>query len=334
MSLRLQAEINHLGQGYAILDTGLRVPGCLPQTGLVAVRPGCMSRSGRPARGAGRPRAEPVTTSGASTGPSRRGCKLARRTRQRDIADHPQRRHHQLSAHRHPFSILYNRTNNDLDPTRAIASMARDAVVQRRAVRRFLHRLASHRAHLRRPRRAGTDGAGHRGSLGSEPSASAAFLPDKFFYAGAGARYAASSIQSAGRAMRSTTRSAGQRRRGRASNCASASAGRSGPWRSSMRGSSYPYFFPDFAVCATGWRIPVSVTAPTSGRCALDVGFPVNRREGDPRSASVSAWDRPFDALAPSHSQRSLSASSPSRRSLVRCRPCQQRALSPLVSDR
>ena len=284
-SLRLSAEINHLGQGYAILDTGFafraafRKPDWwlsgqdarLEAAGLREVLDAYTRKAVTTYAGLDRVFSPRLQARGGLAG------EISQITRNGVTINY------QLIGL--PFSILYNRTNNDLDPTRgyridgevtpwfSVGPSGDFFTVLRLTGRTYVDLAEPGRTVL-----------ATRGSLGSEPAISIGGIPpDKFFYAGGGGSVRGFVFQSAG------PRDAFNNPLGGAS-VVEASVelrqriGRSfGAVAFVDAGSSYPYFFPDFSLFAPRVGAGAGFRYYTDfGPVRLDVGFPVNRREGDP----------------------------------------------------
>jgi translocation and assembly module TamA len=281
-SLRLSAEINHLGQGYAILDTGFAFR--------AAFRKPDWWLSGQDARleaAALREVLDAYTRKAATTyagfdrviSPritARLGLagELSRITRNGITMDY------QLIGL--PFSILYNRANSDVDPTKGYRIdvdvtpwvATTDFFTVLRVTGRSYFDLAE----------PGRTVLATRASLGSEPAISIGGIPpDKYFYAGGGGSVRGFVYQSAG------LRDAFNNPLGGASVVEASVELRQrigkafGAVAFVDAGSSYPYFFPDFSLFAPRVGAGAGIRYYTDfGPVRVDVGFPVNRREGDP----------------------------------------------------
>ena len=185
-----------------------------------------------------------------------------------------------------PASVLMNKANSDVDPTQRLPPPAR-----RRALRRCRpqQRLLLHPPSDRRAATstwASPAAACWRcapRSAPSPPSTSPTSRRTSCSMPAAAARCAASSIRARARATPSTIRWAAPASSRRASSSASASANPSARWPSSMPAAPIP------ACCPTSRSsrrasAPASAcaTTPSFGPVRLDVGFPLNRRAGDP----------------------------------------------------
>jgi translocation and assembly module TamA len=281
-SLRLSAEINHLGQGYAILDTGFafraafRKPDWwlsgqdarLEAAGLREVLDAYTRRAVTAYAGFDRTFSPRLQARVGLAG------ELSRITRNGITMDY------QLIGL--PFSILYNRANSDVDPTKGYRidfDMTpwignTDFFTVLRVTGRTYFDLGE----------PGRTVLATRASLGSEPAISIGGIPpDKFFYAGGGGSVRGFVYQSAG------LRDAFNNPLGGAS-VVEASVelrqriGKSfGAVAFVDAGSAYPYFFPDFSLFAPRVGAGAGVRYYTDfGPVRVDVGFPLNRREGDP----------------------------------------------------
>lgn len=281
-SLRLSAEINHIGQGYAILDTGFafraafRKPDWwlsgqdarLEAAGLREVLDAYTRRAVTTYAGFDRTFSPRLQARVGLTG------ELSRITRNGITMDY------QLIGL--PFSILYNRANSDVDPTKGyridfdvtpwIGNT--DFFTVMRLTGRTYFDLAT----------PGRTVLATRASLGSEPAISIGGIPpDKFFYAGGGGSVRGFVYQSAG------PRDAFNNPLGGAS-VVEASVelrqriGKSfGAVAFVDAGSAYPYFFPDLSLFAPRVGAGAGIRYYTDfGPVRVDVGFPLNRREGDP----------------------------------------------------
>ena len=298
-SLRLTAELTHIGQGYAILDTGFAFR--------AAFRKPDYWLGGQDARleAAGLREVLDAYTRNAVTAyagfdrtfsprwQARLGIagELSRITRNGITMDY------QLVGL--PLSILYNHANSDLNPTEGYRIdldvtpwvYSRDFftvirltgrhyfdIGERRPQRARHTRLVRHRArdqHRRHSTRQAT----------SMPAAAA--------------RCAASSTNPPARATPSTTRWAAPASSRPTSSSASASASRGARWRSSMPAAPIPISCPT-SRCSRRASAPASAcaTTPTSGRCASMSACRSTGARAIRRSASMSAWARPSDARA------------------------------------
>ncbi|MFO1157987.1 MAG: autotransporter assembly complex family protein [Reyranellaceae bacterium] len=284
-SLRLQAEINHIGQGYAILDTGFafrtafRKPDWwlsgqdarLDAAGLREVLDAYTRRAVTFSGGLDRAFSPRLTLRGGLAN------EISRITRNGVTMDY--------LLFGIPISLLYNRANSTTDPTKGYridldvtpwisAGPSGDFFTVMRVTGRSYFDLAE----------PGRTVLATRASLGSEPAISIGGIPpDKYFYAGGGGSVRGFVYQSAG------LRDAFNNPLGGASIIEASvelrqRIGKSfGAAAFVDAGSSYPYFFPDFSLFAP--RIGAGLGAryyTDFGPVRLDVGFPLNRREGDP----------------------------------------------------
>lgn len=181
-----------------------------------------------------------------------------------------------------PISVLYNNANSDLNPTKGYRIdldvtpwvYSRDFFTVIRATGRTYFDLA----------KPGRSVLALRASLGTEPAVSIGGIPpDKLFYAGGGGSVRGFTYQSAG------PRDAFNNPLGGASVFEANVEFRQRIWESFGAvafvdaGSAYPWFFPDFSIFAPRVGAGVGIRYYTDfGPIRLDVGFPVNRREGDP----------------------------------------------------
>ena len=281
-SLRLSAEINHIGQGMAILDTGFafraafRKPDWwlggqdarLEASGLREVLDAYTRNAVVAYAGLDRvfsPRWQ------ARLGLSSEISKITRNGITMDYA--------LLGL---PLSVLYNRANSDTDPTRGyrvdldITPWVYDRdffTVMRVTGRSYLDLAEPGRTVL-----------ATRLSLGTEPAISIGGIPpDKLFYAGGGGSVRGFVYQSAG-PRDNFNNPLGGASLFEASVEVRQRIGQSwGAVAFVDAGSAYPYFVPDFS------QLPPRVGAGVGARyytdfgpVRVDVGFPLNRRDGDP----------------------------------------------------
>lgn len=281
-SLRLTAELTHIGQGYAILDTGFAFR--------AAFRKPDWWLAGQDARleAAGLREVLDAYTRNAVTvyagfdrtfsprWQARLGIagELSRITRNGITMDY--------DLVGLPLSILYNHANSDLNPT---AGYRIDLDVTPWVYSRdFFTVIRLTGRHYFDFSEDGRSVLATRASLGSEPAISIGGIPpDKYFYAGGGGSVRGFVYQSAG------PRDAFNNPLGGASVVEAnvefrQRIGKSwGAVAFVDAGSAYPYFFPDFSLFAP--RIGAGVGAryyTDFGPVRVDVGFPLNRREGDP----------------------------------------------------
>lgn len=284
-SLRLSAEINHLGQGYAILDTGFAFR--------AAFRKPDWWRPGQDLR------VEAAALREVLDAYTRKGLTFGAGF-DRTVSPHFQVRaglaFEWANILRNgvdatyvmwglPVSLLWNRANSDLDPTRGWR-LQLDATpwvdtglggnfftVLRLTGRGYLDLAEPGRTVL-----------ATRASIGSEPAISIGGIPpDKLFYAGGGGSVRGFVYQSAG------PRDAFNNPLGGASVVEASVELRQRLFESFGAvafvdvGSAYPDFLPDFSLFAPRVGAGVGIRYYTDfGPLRLDVGFPVNRREGDP----------------------------------------------------
>jgi len=282
-SLRLSAEVNHIGQqGYSVFDTGFafraafRKPDWwlsgqdarLEAAGLREVLDAYTRNAVTTYAGFDRVFSPRLTVRAGLAG------EMSRITRNGITVDY------QLIGL--PFSLLYNRANSDVDPTRGYRIDA-EVTPWLSAIDFFTVLRLTGRTYfdLGQP---GRTVLAARGSLGSEPAISIGGIPpDKFFYAGGGGSVRGFVFQSAG------PRDAFNNPLGGASVVEASLELRQrigesfGVVAFVDAGSAYPYFFPDFSLLAPRIGAGAGIRYYTDfGPVRLDVGFPVNRREGDP----------------------------------------------------
>ncbi len=281
-SLRLTAELTHIGQGYAILDTGFAFR--------AAFRKPDWWLAGQDARleAAGLREVLDAYTRNAVTAyagfdrtysprwQARLGIagEASRITRNGITMDY------QLVGL--PLSILYNRANSDLNPTEGYR-LDLD-VTPWVYSRNFFTVFRLTGRHYFDVSKDGRSVVATRASLGSEPAISiGAIPPDKYFYAGGGGSVRGFVFQSAGPRDNFNNPLGG-------ASLVEASAefrqriGKSwGAVAFVDAGSAYPYFVPDFSQFAPRVGAGVGARYYTDfGPVRVDVGFPLNRRDGDP----------------------------------------------------
>jgi translocation and assembly module TamA len=281
-SLRLTAELTHIGQGYAILDTGFAFR--------AAFRKPDWWLSGQDARleAAGLREVLDAYTRNAVTAyagfdrtfsprwQARLGFagELSRITRNGITMDY------QLVGL--PLSILYNHANSDLNPTEGYRIDL--DVTPWVYSRNFFTVIRLTGRHYFDFSEDGRSVLATRASIGSEPAISiGAIPPDKYFYAGGGGSVRGFVYQSAGPRDNFNNPLGG-------ASVIEASVefrqrfGKS--WGAAAfvdAGSAYPYFLPDFSLFAPRVGAGVGARYYTDfGPVRVDVGFPLNRREGDP----------------------------------------------------
>ena len=281
-SLRLTAELTHIGQGYAILDTGFAFR--------AAFRKPDWWLAGQDARleAAGLREVLDAYTRNAVTAyagfdrtfsprwQARLGIagELSRITRNGITMDY------QLVGL--PLSVLYNHANSDLDPTEGYRIdldvtpwvYSRDFFTVIRVTGRHYFDFSED----------GRSVLATRASFGTEPAISIGGIPpDKYFYAGGGGSVRGFAYQSAGPRDNFNNPLGG-------ASVIEASVefrqriGKSwGAVAFVDAGSAYPYFLPDFSLFAPRVGAGVGARYYTDfGPVRVDVGFPLTRREGDP----------------------------------------------------
>lgn len=281
-SLRLTAELTHIGQGYAILDTGFAFR--------AAFRKPDWWLAGQDARleAAGLREVLDAYTRNAVTAyagfdrtysprwQARLGIagEASRITRNGITMDY------QLVGL--PLSILYNRANSDLNPTEGYR-LDLD-VTPWVYSRNFFTVFRLTGRHYYDFSKEGRSVLATRASLGSEPAISiGAIPPDKYFYSGGGGSVRGFVFQSAG------PRDNFNNPLGGASLVEGSVEFRQRIGKSwgavgfVDAGSAYPYFMPDFSLFAPRVGAGVGARYYTDfGPVRVDVGFPLNRRDGDP----------------------------------------------------
>jgi translocation and assembly module TamA len=281
-SLRLTAELTHIGQGYAILDTGFAFR--------AAFRKPDWWLAGQDARleAAGLREVLDAYTRNAVTAYAGFDRVFSPRWRaQLGFAGEASRitrngitMDYQLVGL--PLSILYNHANSDLNPTEGYRIdfditpwvYSRDFFTVMRLTGRYYYDFSEN----------GRSVIATRASLGSEPAISIGGIPpDKYFYAGGGGSVRGFVYQSAG------PRDAFNNPLGGASVVETSVEFRQRIGKSwgavafVDAGSAYPYFFPDVSLFAPRVGAGVGARYYTDfGPVRVDVGFPLNRREGDP----------------------------------------------------
>lgn len=281
-SLRLTAELTHIGQGYAILDTGFAFR--------AAFRKPDWWLSGQDARleAAGLREVLDAYTRNAVTAyagidrtfsprwQARLGLagELSRITRNGITMDY--------DLVGMPLSILYNHANSDLDPTEGYrVDLDVTPWVYSRDFFTVIRLTGRHYLDIGEP---GRSVLATRGSLGTEPAISIGGIPpDKLFYAGGGGSVRGFVYQSAGPRDNFNNPLGGasvveanvefRQRIGKS-------------WGAVAfvdAGSAYPDFMPDFGLFAPRVGAGLGARYYTDfGPVRVDVGFPLNRREGDP----------------------------------------------------
>ena len=281
-SLRLSAEINHIGQGMAILDTGFAFR--------AAFRKPDWWLGGQDARleAAGLREVLDAYTRNAVTAyagldrvfsprwQARLGLasEISKITRNGITMDYAL-----LGL---PLSVLYNRANSDTDPTKGYRidldvtpwGYDRDFFTVMRVTGRSYLDLAE----------PGRTVLASRLSLGTEPAVSIGGIPpDKLFYAGGGGSVRGFVYQSAG-PRDNFNNPLGGASLFEASVEFRQRIGQSwGAVAFVDAGSAYPYFIPDFSTLPPRVGAGVGARYYTDfGPVRVDVGFPLNRRDGDP----------------------------------------------------
>jgi translocation and assembly module TamA len=281
-SLRLTAELTHIGQGYAILDTGFAFR--------AAFRKPDWWLSGQDARleaAALREVLDAYTRNAVTayagfdrTFSPRWQARLGLAGEASRITRNGITMDYQLVGL--PLSILYNHANSDLNPTEGYRV---DLDVTPWAYsRNFFTVIRLTGRHYFDVGEPGRSVLATRASLGSEPAISiGAIPPDKYFYAGGGGSVRGFVYQSAGPRDNFNNPLGGaslfeanvefRQRIGKS-------------WGAVAfvdAGSAYPYFMPDFSLFAPRVGAGLGARYYTDfGPVRVDVGFPLNRREGDP----------------------------------------------------
>ncbi|CAN5837647.1 autotransporter assembly complex family protein [soil metagenome] len=281
-SLRLSAELNHIGQGAAIRDTGFGFNAAFRKPDLWI-----SGQDGRLEAGAIREvltayTRKAVTVYGgldrtySPRWQARAGLagEISQITRNGVTMDY--------ALVGVPLKVLYNHANSDLDPTEGYRIdfditpwvYSRDFfTVLRLTGRNYLDLGAPGRSVL-----------ATRASFGSEPAISIGGIPpDKLFYAGGGGSVRGFVFQSAG------PRDAYNNPLGGASVVEANVEFRQrfgqswGAWAFIDAGSAYPDYLPDFGLFAPRVGAGVGARYYTGfGPVRVDVAVPLNKREGDP----------------------------------------------------
>lgn len=281
-SLRLSAEINHIGQGLAILDTGFAFRAAFRKPDWwMAGQDARLEASGLREVLDAYTRNAVVAYGGldrvfSSRWQARLGLsgEISKITRNGVTMDY--------GLVGVPLSVLYNRANSDTDPTRGYRVdlditpwvYDRDFFTVMRVTGRSYFDLAE----------PGRTVLASRLSLGTEPAISIGGIPpDKLFYAGGGGSVRGFVYQSAG-PRDNFNNPLGGASLFEASVEVRQRIGQSwGAVAFVDAGSAYPYFFPDFAQLAPRVGAGVGARYYTDfGPVRVDVGFPLNRRDGDP----------------------------------------------------
>jgi translocation and assembly module TamA len=281
-SLRLTAELTHIGEGLAILDTGFafraafRKPDWwLPEQDLRMEAAGLREVLNAYTRNA-------VTAYGGldrTFSPHWQGRlglagELSHITRNGITMDY--------ALVGVPLSVLYNRANSDLDPSEGYRlDLDVTPWVYSRDFFSVIRLTGRNYFDLGEP---GRSVLATRASLGTEPAISIGGIPpDKLFYAGGGGSVRGFVYQSAG------PRDAFNNPLGGASVVEASVEFRQRIGKSwgavafVDAGSAYPGFFPDFSLFAPRVGAGVGLRYYTDfGPVRADVGLPLNRRDGDP----------------------------------------------------
>lgn len=281
-SLRLTAEINHIGQGLAILDTGFGFRAAFRKPDF------WLSQQDMRLEAAGLREVLDAYTRNAVTAYAGFDRTFSPRWQARlGISGEISRITRNGITMNYglvglPLSVLYNHTDNDLDPTQGYrvdldvtpwVYSADFFTVIRLTGRNYLD--------LGEP---GRTVLATRASLGTEPAVSIGGIPpDKLFYAGGGGSVRGFVYQSAG-PRDNFNNPLGGASVIEASIELRQRIGQSwGAVAFVDAGSAYPYFFPDFSLYAPRVGAGLGVRYYTDfGPVRLDVGLPLNRRSGDP----------------------------------------------------
>jgi translocation and assembly module TamA len=281
-SLRLTAELNHIGQGYAILDTGFAFRAAFrkPDWWL-------SGQDGRLEAAALREVLDAYTRSAVTayagfdrTFSPRWQAKLGLAGELSRITRNGITMDYQLVGL--PLSILYNHANSDLNPTEGYrVDLDITPWVYSRDFFTVIRLTGRHYFDIGEP---GRSVLATRASIGSEPAVSIGGIPpDKYFYAGGGGSVRGFVYQSAGPRDNFNNPLGGasvveaniefRQRFGKS-------------WGAVAfvdAGSAYPYFMPDFGLFAPRVGAGLGLRYYTDfGPVRVDVGMPLNRREGDP----------------------------------------------------
>lgn len=281
-SLRLSAELNNIGEGYAIQNTGFAFNAAFRKPDWwLAGQDARLEASGSREVYDAYTRNAVIAYAGLDRAISSKwrarigfSGEISQITRNGLTMDY------QLLGL--PMSVLYNNANSDLNPTKGYRIdldvtpwvYSRDFFTVIRATGRTYFDLA----------KPGRSVLALRASLGTEPAISIGGIPpDKLFYAGGGGSVRGFLFQSAG------PRDAFNNPLGGASLFEASMEFRQrfgesfGAVAFVDAGSAYPWFVPDFSIFAPRVGAGVGVRYYTDfGPIRLDVGLPVNRREGDP----------------------------------------------------
>jgi translocation and assembly module TamA len=298
-SLRLTGEINHIGQGLAITDTGFRfradfrkpdwwIPEQDGRASAEVVRevvPAYFRNSVGFTAGIDRI-ISPIWTVRAG---------LAGEVSQERYVSNPVFTNYSLIGV--PMTVLMNQANSDLDPTRGWR-LQLDAtpyvdVGPNNDFFAILRLTARSYFDLGEP---GRSVLALRGSFGSEPSTNVANIPpSKLFYAGGGGSVRGFVYQSAG------PRDAFNNPLGGASVVEASVEFRQRLWTSLGAvafvdaGSAYPNTLPDFSLFTPRVGAGIGARYYTSfGPIRFDVGFPLNPQSGDPPFAIYVSLGQSF----------------------------------------
>lgn len=284
-SLRLSAEINHIGQGQAILDTGFAFR--------AAFRKPDWWLAGQDARleaAALREVVEAYTRKAVTmfAGLDRVispewQVRVGLSGEIADITREGITQHYTMLGV--PMSVLLNKANSDLDPTRGYRiSLDVTPWVSTGSTQNFFTMIRlTGRSYLDLGE-SGRSVLATRASFGTEPATNIANIPaDKLFYAGGGGSVRGFVYQSAG------PRDAFNNPLGGASVVEASVEFRQrfgqsfGAVAFVDAGSAYPDILPDFSLFAPRVGAGAGIRYYTDfGPIRVDVGIPLNRREGDP----------------------------------------------------
>ena len=284
-SLRLSGEVNHIGQGYAILDTGFAFRAAFrkPDWWLPGQDLRLESAALREVLDAYTRKAVTFYGGFDRTFSPRWQGRLGVAAEVADITRSGITQNYRLLGLQ--GTALYNRANSDLDPTRGyrIELNVQPWLDTAPGGAQFtiIRLTGRHYWDIAEP---GRTVLATRASFGTEPATSIAGIPaDKLFYAGGGGSVRGFVYQSAG------PRDAFNNPLGGASVVEASVELRQrigkafGAVAFVDAGSAYPDFLPNFSLFAPRVGAGVGIRYYTDfGPIRADVGFPLNRREGDP----------------------------------------------------
>ncbi len=284
-SLRLSGEVNHIGQGYAILDTGFAFRAAFrkPDWWLPGQDLRLESAALREVLDAYTRKAVTFYGGFDRTFSPRWQGRLGVAAEVADITRSGITQNYRLLGLQ--GTALYNRANSDLDPTRGyrIELNVQPWLDTAPGGAQFtiIRLTGRHYWDIAEP---GRTVLATRASFGTEPATSIAGIPaDKLFYAGGGGSVRGFVYQSAG------PRDAFNNPLGGASVVEASVELRQrigkafGAVAFVDAGSAYPDFLPNFSLLAPRVGAGVGIRYYTDfGPIRADVGFPLNRREGDP----------------------------------------------------